>query len=207
MPLTLAIDTAGDACAAGLIGNGKVLAQQFQTMPRGHAEALVPMVQKLAGEARVGWPRRLPRPRALPRGASSRGTRRGAQPPAAASLRPPGPPAPLSGRLRPLAARHRVPGPAATARGLPAADGSGRVLPARRRTTQGRPVASRPAATDATRHLVRVRLRVSVRVRVRVSVRVSVRVRVRVRVRVSASVPTGSQVTAMSKAAKRSVGE
>ncbi|MAM68184.1 MAG: tRNA (adenosine(37)-N6)-threonylcarbamoyltransferase complex dimerization subunit type 1 TsaB [Pseudomonadota bacterium] len=54
MPLTLAIDTAGDACAAGLIGNGKVLAQQFQTMPRGHAEALVPMVQKLAGEARVG---------------------------------------------------------------------------------------------------------------------------------------------------------
>ena len=54
MPLTLTIDTAADACAAGLIGDGKVLAQELQEMTLGHAEALVPMVQKLVGEARVG---------------------------------------------------------------------------------------------------------------------------------------------------------
>ncbi len=54
MPLTLAIDTSAEACAAGLIGNGNVLAQELQEIARGHAEVLVPMVQKLAGEARVG---------------------------------------------------------------------------------------------------------------------------------------------------------
>ena len=54
MPLTLAIDTAADVCAAGLIRNGNVLAQELQEMSRGHAEALVPIVQNLAGEARVG---------------------------------------------------------------------------------------------------------------------------------------------------------
>ena len=54
MPLTLAIDTAADNCAAGLIGNGNVLARELKVMSRGHAEALVPMIQKLAADAGVG---------------------------------------------------------------------------------------------------------------------------------------------------------
>ena len=53
MPLTLAFDTAADACTAGLIGDGDVLAQDFREMTRGHAEALVPMVQKLARDAGI----------------------------------------------------------------------------------------------------------------------------------------------------------
>lgn len=48
MPLTLALDTSADACAAALVADGEVLGVRRAEMRRGHAEALVPMVQDLA---------------------------------------------------------------------------------------------------------------------------------------------------------------
>ena len=53
MPLTLALETSGDACAAALVADGEVLGVRQVEMSRGHAEVLVPMVQELAGEAGI----------------------------------------------------------------------------------------------------------------------------------------------------------
>lgn len=53
MPLTLALETSGDACAAALVADGEVLGVRHVEMSRGHAEVLVPMVQELAGEAGI----------------------------------------------------------------------------------------------------------------------------------------------------------
>ena len=53
MPLTLALETSGDACAAALVADGEVLGVRQVEMSRGHAEVLVPMVQDLAREADV----------------------------------------------------------------------------------------------------------------------------------------------------------
>ena len=50
--LTLAIDTATAACSAALIRNGEVVAALGETVGRGHAERLAPMIaQLLAGHA------------------------------------------------------------------------------------------------------------------------------------------------------------
>lgn len=48
MPLTLALETSADVCAAALVADGEVLGVRQVEMSRGHAEALVPMVQELA---------------------------------------------------------------------------------------------------------------------------------------------------------------
>src|SRR5712672_3056960 len=47
--LILAIDTALDACAAGVLDTdaGKIIAQESQAMKRGHAEALMPLIARV----------------------------------------------------------------------------------------------------------------------------------------------------------------
>jgi tRNA threonylcarbamoyladenosine biosynthesis protein TsaB len=60
--LILAIDTALDACAAGVLDTdaGKLIAQESQIMKRGHAEALMPLiarVMKASGIAFAGLDR------------------------------------------------------------------------------------------------------------------------------------------------------
>jgi tRNA threonylcarbamoyladenosine biosynthesis protein TsaB len=51
--LILAIDTALDACAAGVLDTdaGKLIAQQSLVMKRGHAEALMPLIARVMKEA------------------------------------------------------------------------------------------------------------------------------------------------------------
>ena len=53
--LALAIDTALDACAAAILDSaaGRILAQESQSMPRGHAEALMPMIARVADAAGI----------------------------------------------------------------------------------------------------------------------------------------------------------
>lgn len=53
MPLTLALETSADACSAAIVADGEVLGVRQVEMRRGHAEALVPMVQDVAGAAGV----------------------------------------------------------------------------------------------------------------------------------------------------------
>lgn len=48
----LAIDTATEACSAALLVDGQCR-DRFQTMPRGHTQALMPMVQALLAEAEL----------------------------------------------------------------------------------------------------------------------------------------------------------
>src|SRR6476619_4522024 len=47
--LILAIDTALDACAAGVLdtGAGKLIARESEAMKRGHAEALMPLIARV----------------------------------------------------------------------------------------------------------------------------------------------------------------
>ena len=51
--LILAIDTALDACAAGVLDTdaGKLIAQESQAMKRGHAEALMPLIARVMKES------------------------------------------------------------------------------------------------------------------------------------------------------------
>src|ERR1700694_3892700 len=51
--LILAIDTALDACAAGVLdtGAGKLIAQESLAMKRGHAEALMPLIARVIKES------------------------------------------------------------------------------------------------------------------------------------------------------------
>ena len=53
--LVLAIDTALEACAAAVLdtGSAKLIAQASQTMKRGHAEALMPLIARVMKEAGV----------------------------------------------------------------------------------------------------------------------------------------------------------
>ena len=55
--LILAIDTALDACAAGVLDTdaGKLIAQESQTMKRGHAEALMPLIARVIKESCIGF--------------------------------------------------------------------------------------------------------------------------------------------------------
>ena len=45
--LMLGMDSATSACSAAVVKDGDVLAQEFEGMARGHAEALVPMILNL----------------------------------------------------------------------------------------------------------------------------------------------------------------
>lgn len=55
--LILAIDTALDACAAGVLdtGAGKLIASETQPMKRGHAEALMPLVARVIQASGVAF--------------------------------------------------------------------------------------------------------------------------------------------------------
>src|SRR6202453_4459397 len=55
--LILAIDTALDACAAGVLDTdaATLIAQESQTMKRGHAEALMPLIGRVIREAGIGF--------------------------------------------------------------------------------------------------------------------------------------------------------
>jgi tRNA threonylcarbamoyladenosine biosynthesis protein TsaB len=55
--LILAIDTALDACAAGVLDTdaGKLIAQESQTMRRGHAEALMPLIARVIGQSGIAF--------------------------------------------------------------------------------------------------------------------------------------------------------
>ena len=51
MTLTLAFDTSADACAVALVRDGATLGRAMRPMSRGHAEALIPMVQQVMASA------------------------------------------------------------------------------------------------------------------------------------------------------------
>jgi len=55
--LILAIDTALDACAAGVLDTdaAKMIAQESLGMKRGHAEALMPLIARVIKEAGIGF--------------------------------------------------------------------------------------------------------------------------------------------------------
>src|SRR6202035_3363245 len=55
--LILAIDTALDACAAGVLDAdaAKVIAQESQSMKRGHAEALMPLIARVIKASGIGF--------------------------------------------------------------------------------------------------------------------------------------------------------
>ena len=55
--LILAIDTALDACAAGVLdtGAGRLIARETQSMKRGHAEALMPLIGRVMAQAGEGF--------------------------------------------------------------------------------------------------------------------------------------------------------
>jgi tRNA threonylcarbamoyladenosine biosynthesis protein TsaB len=55
--LILAIDTALDACAAGVLDTdaGKLIALESQAMKRGHAEALMPLIARVIKAAGIGF--------------------------------------------------------------------------------------------------------------------------------------------------------
>jgi tRNA threonylcarbamoyladenosine biosynthesis protein TsaB len=55
--LILAIDTALDACAAGVLDTdaGKLIAQESQAMKRGHAEALMPLIARVIKESGLSF--------------------------------------------------------------------------------------------------------------------------------------------------------
>ncbi|CAN0245947.1 unnamed protein product [Discosporangium mesarthrocarpum] len=53
MPLILGLETSADICAGALVADGEVLGVSRLEMSRGHAEALVPMVQDIAAIAGV----------------------------------------------------------------------------------------------------------------------------------------------------------
>ncbi|MCB2073175.1 MAG: tRNA (adenosine(37)-N6)-threonylcarbamoyltransferase complex dimerization subunit type 1 TsaB [Novosphingobium sp.] len=51
--LTLAIDSATEACSAALFENGEMIAGACRMLGRGHAEQLVPMISALPGKGRA----------------------------------------------------------------------------------------------------------------------------------------------------------
>src|SRR5258708_29587221 len=55
--LILAIDTALDACAAGVLDTeaGRLIAQESLSMKRGHAEALMPLIARVVKQAGIGF--------------------------------------------------------------------------------------------------------------------------------------------------------
>src|ERR1700733_15733903 len=55
--LILAIDTALDACAAGVLDTdaARLIAQESQPMRRGHAEALMPLIGRVIRQAGIAF--------------------------------------------------------------------------------------------------------------------------------------------------------
>lgn len=55
--LTLAFDCSGGSCSAAVGGSGGVLAERFELMQRGQAEALLPMIEAVMAEAGIAFSR------------------------------------------------------------------------------------------------------------------------------------------------------
>src|SRR3984885_9595386 len=55
--LILAIDTALDACAAGVLDTeaGRIIARESLPMKRGHAEALMPLIARVIKQSGIGF--------------------------------------------------------------------------------------------------------------------------------------------------------
>jgi tRNA threonylcarbamoyladenosine biosynthesis protein TsaB len=53
MVSVLALDSAGNACSAAVLSDGRIRAHRFAAMTRGQAEALMPMVAAVLGEAAI----------------------------------------------------------------------------------------------------------------------------------------------------------
>ncbi len=53
MVSVLALDSAGNACSAAVLSDGRIRARRFAAMTRGQAEALMPMVAAVLGEAAI----------------------------------------------------------------------------------------------------------------------------------------------------------
>jgi tRNA threonylcarbamoyladenosine biosynthesis protein TsaB len=51
----LAADTALGACSVAVLDGDKILAHVFEAMPRGHAEALAPMVESAMAQAKIAF--------------------------------------------------------------------------------------------------------------------------------------------------------
>jgi tRNA threonylcarbamoyladenosine biosynthesis protein TsaB len=51
----LGLDTTGAACSAAIFKGGRIVAREFAAMARGHAEALMPMVQAVMHAAGLGY--------------------------------------------------------------------------------------------------------------------------------------------------------
>ena len=51
----LALDTCLGACSAAVLNGDGIVARRFEVLGRGHAERLVPMVQEVMAEARLGF--------------------------------------------------------------------------------------------------------------------------------------------------------
>jgi tRNA threonylcarbamoyladenosine biosynthesis protein TsaB len=54
MPVVLAFDTAGSACSVAVERDGLLLAQERREMRHGHAEALLPMIDRVMSAAELG---------------------------------------------------------------------------------------------------------------------------------------------------------
>jgi tRNA threonylcarbamoyl adenosine modification protein YeaZ len=54
MTATLVIDTAGLRCAAAVVIDGAIRAEQVEQMTRGHAERLFPLIGRVLAQARTG---------------------------------------------------------------------------------------------------------------------------------------------------------
>src|SRR5271168_3272699 len=52
---TLAVDTALGACSVAITSDGEILAHHWLAMPRGHAEALAPMVEQAMAETGLAF--------------------------------------------------------------------------------------------------------------------------------------------------------
>lgn len=52
-PVVLAFDTAGSACSVAVGRGGVMLAQEWREMRHGHAEALLPMIDRVVGAAAI----------------------------------------------------------------------------------------------------------------------------------------------------------
>lgn len=55
MTMILAMDCAAGACSAAVARGGEILARRHEPMARGHAEALMPMIEEVLGEAGTSY--------------------------------------------------------------------------------------------------------------------------------------------------------
>lgn len=54
-PLTLAFDTSAAHCAVALLKGHEVLSSHTETMSRGQAERLMPMIEEILADQNIGW--------------------------------------------------------------------------------------------------------------------------------------------------------